>query len=128
VRVPFHKPTKTTSSRVEFRGLDSSANPYLAFAVLLAAGMAGVEGAYELPEGAEDAVWDLTERERRAMGIEPLPTDLFRALEVFESSELMADTLGEQVFEFFLRDKQQEWQRYREQVTDHELRSTFSRV
>ena len=128
VRVPFHKPTKGTSSRVEFRGLDSSANPYLAFSVLLAAGMAGIEGEYELPEGAEDAVWDLTERERRAMGIDPLPTDLFRALESFEGSELMAGTLGEQVFEFFLRDKRQEWQRYREQVTDYELRSTFSRV
>jgi len=62
------------------------------------------------------------------MGIEPLPTDLFRALENFESSELMAATLGEQVFEFFLRDKKQEWDRYREQVTDHELASTFSRV
>src|SRR5699024_6447193 len=82
-----------------------------------AAGMAGIEGEYELPEGAEDAVWDLTERERRAMGIEPLPTDLFRALEAFEGSELMASTLGEQVFEFFLRDKRQEWQRYREEVT-----------
>src|SRR5699024_6543588 len=128
VRVPFHKPTKGTSSRVEFRGLDSSANPYLAFSVLLAAGMAGIEGEYELPEGAEDAVWDLTERERRAMGIEPLPTDLFRALEAFEGSELMASTLGEQVFEFFLRDKRQEWQRYREQLTDHELRATFPRA
>ena len=128
VRVPFHKPTKTTSSRVEFRGLDSSANPYLAFAVLVAAGRAGGGGGDERAEGAEDAVWELTERERRAMGIEPLPTDLFRALEVFEGSELMADTLGEQVFEYFLRDKREEWHRYREQVTDHELRSTFSRV
>lgn len=128
VRVPFHKPTKGTSSRVEFRGADSATNPYLAFAVLLAAGMAGIEGEYELPEGAEDAVWELTENERRSMGIEPLPTDLFRALETFESSELMARTLGEQVFEFFLRDKRNEWNRYREQVTEYELASTFSRI
>lgn len=96
--------------------------------MLLAAGMAGIEGEYELPEGAEDAVWELTENERRSMGIEPLPTDLFRALETFESSELMARTLGEQVFEFFLRDKRNEWNRYREQVTEYELASTFSRI
>ncbi|MFD1835871.1 glutamine synthetase family protein [Brachybacterium rhamnosum] len=128
VRVPFHKPTKGTSSRVEFRGLDSASNPYLAFAVLLAAGLEGIEQEYELPEGSEDAVWDLTERERQAMGIEPLPTDLFRALESFEGSELMARTLGEQVFEFFLRDKRNEWSRYREQVTAYELDATFGRV
>ncbi|MCL6424071.1 type I glutamate--ammonia ligase [Brachybacterium sp. JHP9] len=125
VRVPFHKPTKGTSSRIEFRGADSACNPYLAFAALLSAGMAGIEGEYELPEGAEDTVWELTERERRAMGIEPLPSDLYRALEVFEGSELMASVLGEQVFEYFLRNKHQEWQRYREQVTPQELSTTF---
>lgn len=128
VRVPFHKPTKGTSSRVEFRGLDSAANPYLAYAALLAAGLAGIEGEYDLPEGAEDAVWDLTERERDAMGIQPLPTDLFRALETFESSELMAETLGETVFQYFLRNKREEWRQYREQVTAFELRSTFHAV
>ncbi|MDO5662803.1 MAG: glutamine synthetase family protein [Brachybacterium sp.] len=128
VRVPFHKPTKGTSSRVEFRGADSATNPYLAFAVLLDAGLAGIEGEYELPEGAEDAVWELTERERRALGIEPLPSDLYRALESFEASELMAETLGEQVFEYFLRNKREEWHQYRAQVTPGELATTFSRV
>lgn len=128
VRVPFHKPTKGTSSRVEFRGLDSAANPYLAFAVLLAAGMEGIKNEYELPEGAEDAVWELTPRERDAMGIDPLPTDLFRALQTFENSELMAATLGEQAFEFFLRNKREEWRQYREQVTDFELASSFSAI
>ena len=128
VRVPFHKPTKGTSSRVEYRGTDSATNPYLAFAVLLAAGMKGIEEGYDMPEGAEDAVWELTDRERQAMGIEPLPTDLFRALDNFEHSELMAETLGEQVFEFFLRDKRNEWSRYREQVTRYELESTFGRI
>lgn len=125
VRVPFHKPTKGTSSRVEFRGLDSAANPYLAFAALLAAGLKGIEEEYPLPEGAEDTVWELTERERKAMGIEPLPSDLLRAIESFETSELMADVLGEQVFEYILRDKRREWEGYRRQVTDSELRTTF---
>ncbi|GAB2548942.1 glutamine synthetase family protein [Brachybacterium huguangmaarense] len=128
VRVPFHKPTKGTSSRVEFRGADSAVNPYLAFAVLLESGLAGVEGGYDLPDGAEDTVWALTDKERRALGYEPLPTDLFRALESFEASELMARTLGEQVFEYFLRNKHAEWQRYREQVTPVELESTFFRI
>ena len=81
-----------------------------------------------LPDGAEDTVWALTDKERRALGYEPLPTDLFRALESFEASELMARTLGEQVFEYFLRNKHAEWQRYREQVTPVELESTFFRI
>ncbi|WP_058234069.1 type I glutamate--ammonia ligase [Devriesea agamarum] len=125
VRVPFHKPTKGNSSRVEFRGLDSAANPYLAFAVLLAAGLQGIEEEYELPDGAEDNVWDLSDRERQSLGYEALPTDLFRALEEFESSELMAQTLGEQVFDFFVRNKREEWARYRRQVTPYELASAF---
>lgn len=128
VRVPFHKPTKGTSSRVEFRGLDSAANPYLAFAVLLGAGIKGIEEQYELPEGAEDTVWELTERERKAMGIEPLPSDLLRALERFETSDLMADILGEQVFEYILRNKRREWSEYRNQVTALELRYSFNAI
>jgi len=128
VRVPFHKPTKGTSSRVEFRGLDSAANPYLAFAALLGAGMKGIEEEYELPEGAEDTVWQLTDRERRALGIDPLPTDLYRALEAFEESELMAEILGEQVFEHILRNKHDEWHTYRSQVTGVELETTFGRI
>ena len=59
------------------------------------------------------------------MGIEPLPSDLLRAIESFETSELMADVLGEQVFEYILRDKRREWEGYRRQVTDSELRTTF---
>ena len=70
-------------------------------------------------------MWELTERERKAMGIEPLPSDLLRAIESFETSELMADVLGEQVFEHILRDKRREWEGYRRQVTDSELRTTF---
>lgn len=128
IRVPYHKPTKGTSSRIEFRGLDSAANPYLAFAVLLGAGLKGIEENLELPEGAEDTVWELTDRERQALGIKPLPSDLLRALEAFESSELMPEILGEQVFEFILRNKRREWQEYRYQITDYELKSTFNAI
>jgi glutamine synthetase len=120
VRVPMYKPQKGQSTRVEFRALDSACNPYLAYALLLAAGLEGIEQVYELPPGAEDNVWALTERERRALGIEPLPASLAEAIEVMEHSELAARTLGEHVFEFFLRNKRAEWEDYRRQVTAYE--------
>jgi glutamine synthetase len=121
VRVPMYKPQKGQSTRIEVRTLDSACNPYLAFAVLLAAGLKGIEEGYELPPGAEDDVWLLTEAERRAMGIDPLPQNLAEAIAVMERSELVAQTLGEQVFDFFLRNKRAEWQEYRNQVTAFEL-------
>jgi glutamine synthetase len=121
VRVPMYKPGKPNSTRVEFRSIDTAANPYLAFAVMLAAGLKGIEEGYELPPGAEDDVWALTESERRALGIEPLPTSLGEAVAVMERSELVAETLGEHVFDFFLRNKRAEWAEYRRQVTPFEL-------
>jgi glutamine synthetase len=122
VRVPMYKPSKSQSTRIEVRSLDTACNPYLAYAVLLAAGMKGVEEGYELGPGAEDDVWALTDAERRAMGIEPLPTSLADAIAVMERSELVAETLGEHVFDFFLRNKRTEWDDYRRQVTAYELR------
>jgi glutamine synthetase len=120
VRVPMYKPTKGQSTRIEFRSLDSAANPYLAYAVILAAGLKGVEQGYDLPPGSEDDVWSLTEGERRALGIDPLPQSLDEAIRVMESSELVAETLGEHVFDFFLRNKRTEWEEYRQQVTAFE--------
>ncbi len=121
IRVPMYKPLKGNSTRIEFRSLDSAANPYLAFAVLLAAGLKGIEEGYELPPGAEDDVWALTEAERKAMGMKPLPSSLAQAVEFMERSELVAETLGEHVFEFFLRNKRDEWHEFRRQVTQWEL-------
>jgi len=121
VRVPMYKPHKGNSTRVEFRSVDAACNPYLAFAVILAAGLKGIEGDYELPPGAEDDVWALTSAERRALGIRPLPQDLDQAIRVMQDSELVAETLGEHVFDFFLRNKRAEWQEYRRQVTEYEL-------
>jgi glutamine synthetase len=121
VRVPMYKPNKGQSTRIEVRTLDSACNPYLAFAVLLGAGLKGVEEEYELPPEAEDDVWGLTDAERRAMGIKPLPASLGLALEVMEESELVAEVLGEHVFDFFLRNKRQEWLDYRHEVSRFEL-------
>jgi glutamine synthetase len=122
VRVPMYKPGKGQSTRVEYRALDSACNPYLAFAVMLAAGLKGIEDGLELPEGADDNVWSLTESERRAMGISRLPESLAQAISIMEESELVAETLGEGVFDFFLRNKRHEWEEYRRQVTPYELR------
>ena len=121
VRVPMYKPQKGQSTRIEVRTLDPACNPYLAYAVLLAAGLKGIEEGYELPPGAEDDVWSLTESERRVLGIAPLPQNLAEAIAAMEGSELLAETLGEHVFDFFLRNKRQEWHDYRAQVTPFEL-------
>ena len=120
VRIPMYKPDKGQSTRIEYRALDSAANPYLAYAVLLAAGLKGIEENYPLPEGAEDDVWSLTDAERRALGIHLLPQTLDQAISAMENSELVAETLGEHVFDFFLRNKRAEWSEYRRQVTQWE--------
>ncbi|RXR26079.1 glutamine synthetase [Oerskovia turbata] len=122
VRVPMYKPGKGNSSRIEYRALDSATNPYLAYAVILAAGLKGIEEGYELPEATEDDVWELTDAERRALGIKPLPQSLDAAIQIMETSELVAETLGEHVFDFVLRNKRQEWDAYRSQVTPFELK------
>ncbi|HEY6737513.1 MAG TPA: type I glutamate--ammonia ligase [Actinopolymorphaceae bacterium] len=126
VRVPMYKPEKSQSTRIELRSIDSACNPYLAYAVMLAAGLKGVEHGYELPPGAEDDVWSLTEGERRALGIDPLPQSLDEAIRVMRTSELVAETLGEHVFDFVLRNKQAEWEQYRRQVTAYERESMIS--
>ncbi len=120
IRVPMYKPNKGASTRMELRTIDSACNPYLAFAVILAAGMKGIGESYDLPLEAEDDVWSLNERERKSLGIDPLPTSLAEAIRVAESSELLADALGEHVFDFFLRNKRSEWDEYRVQVSAFE--------
>ncbi len=125
VRVPMYKPSKGASARVELRSIDSAANPYLAYALVLSAGLAGIENDYELPEGAEDDVWSLTERQRQALGIKPLPRSLDTAITLMENSELAAETLGEHVFDFVLRNKRAEYEAYRAQVTPWELKTSL---
>ncbi|MBW3601991.1 MAG: glutamine synthetase family protein [Actinobacteria bacterium] len=122
VRVPMYKPKKSSSTRIEFRVPDPACNPYLAFAVMLAAGLRGIEKDYQLPAEAEDNIYEMTEYERRAAEITSLPLNLDGALGVMEDSELVAEALGEHVFDFFLRNKRVEWDEYRSQVTPFELR------
>jgi glutamine synthetase len=101
--------------------MDSAANPYLAYALLLAAGLKGIEEGYELPPETEDDVWSLSDLERRAMGIDSLPQSLDHAIKKLEESELAAEVLGESVFSFVLANKRREWEHYRSQVTPFEI-------
>jgi glutamine synthetase len=121
VRVPVVKSGKSESTRVEYRAPDSACNPYLAFAVILAAGLQGIEHGYQLPAEADANLFTLSGDELRAKGIAHLPGDLNEALELMESSELLANTLGEHVFEWFIRNKRQEWSEYNAHVTQFEL-------
>ncbi|MEX0658493.1 MAG: glutamine synthetase family protein [Egibacteraceae bacterium] len=121
VRIPRYKPKKSSSTRIEFRAPDPACNPYLAFSVILAAGLEGIDKGYELPPEAQDNIYELTHAERRAAGIGSLPHNLDGALRAMEESELVAEALGEHVFEFFLRNKRVEWDEYRSQVTPYEI-------
>ncbi|HVL92846.1 MAG TPA: type I glutamate--ammonia ligase [Acidimicrobiales bacterium] len=121
VRVPVPKRGKKESTRIEYRAPDPACNPYLAFAVVLAAGLKGVEQGYELPPEAAANLYDMTPEERLADGISALPGSLSDALGEMERSELVAETLGEHVFEWFLRNKRSEWAEYKAQVTQFEI-------
>lgn len=125
VRVPTYRLNKEESRRVEVRLPDTACNPYLAFSVMLGAGLKGIKEGYELDEPAEDDISNLSFRERRAMGYNDLPSSLDQALRQMEKSELVADILGEHVFEFFLRNKWREWRDYQEQITPWELRNNL---
>jgi glutamine synthetase len=125
IRVPLYKPNKSNSSRIEYRAIDSAANPYLAYALILSAGLKGIENGYELPAETEDNVWNLTDSERRAMGIQPLPQSLDHAIRKLEESELAAEVLGEEVFSYVLANKRREWSEYRAQVTPFELQQNL---
>jgi glutamine synthetase len=121
VRVPTIKKGKTSSTRVEYRAPDAACNPYLAFSVLLAAGLAGIENNYELPPELTGNVFEMTASERAAVGIERLPATLSHAIDDMERSELVAEALGEHVFGWFLRNKRAEWDRFQHHVSRFEL-------
>ena len=121
VRVPVVKSGKTESTRVEYRAPDSACNPYLAFAVILAAGLRGIEEGYELPPEADANLFELSPDELAAKGIGSLPISLNDAVDEMERSKLLLDTLGDHVFEWFLRNKRAEWTAYRAEVTPFEL-------
>src|SRR6478735_6133851 len=121
VRLPAPKKGKESSTRIEFRSPDPACNPYLAFSVMLAAGLKGVEEGYDLPPEATNNIYEMTPEERAAEGIGSLPQSLAEAVTVMEDSELVAEALGEHVFDYFIRNKRSEWADYKAHVTPWEL-------
>ena len=121
VRVPEYRPGKEKATRIELRSPDPACNPYLAFAVMLAAGLEGIDKKYEAPAPVEENVYEMNEKERKARGIETLPGSLEEAIRLMENSELIRTTLGDHVFNAFIENKKIEWNKYRAHVTDWEL-------
>jgi glutamine synthetase len=121
IRVPGYKPGKEEATRVEFRSPDPACNPYLAFAVMLAAGLDGIENNYELVQPVERNVYTMTEKEREEMGIGSLPKDLHEATQIAKKSDWLRNTLGDHVYFKLIENKEIEWETYRSQVTSFEL-------
>jgi glutamine synthetase len=121
VRVPLYHPGREQATRMELRCPDPACNPYLTFAVLLQAGLEGIEQGYELPEPMEKNLYHLSPEERQRQGIEQLPETLGEAVEIAAGSELVLRTLGEHMFNRFIEIKRREWEDYRVQVTQWEL-------
>lgn len=121
VRVPMYKVGKENATRIELRSPDPACNPYLAFSVMLAAGLKGVQENYQLQEPIEKDIFEMSAEERKNENIDSLPGSLLEAILELEKSQLMKDTLGEHVFEKFIENKKIEWEKYAMQITQQEL-------
>ncbi|MGB9698668.1 MAG: glutamine synthetase family protein [Thermodesulfobacteriota bacterium] len=121
IRVPMYKPGKEEATRIEFRSPDPACNPYLAFSVMLAAGLAGIKEKITPPEPVEENVYKMSAAERERRGIKQLPGSLLEAIQLTEKSKLVREALGDHIFEHFIENKKLEWDRYRIQITSYEL-------
>ncbi|MEW6103654.1 MAG: type I glutamate--ammonia ligase [bacterium] len=126
IRIPVYHPGKEQSTRAELRCPDPACNPYLTFAVMLNAGLDGIENGYELEEPMEKNLYHLSDEERKELGISSLPGSLGEAVVIAEKSELVKKTLGNHVFPRFIELKKKEWEEYRIQVTEYELEKYLS--
>jgi len=121
VRVPMYKPGKEKATRVEYRSPDPACNPYLAFSVMLAAGLKGIEEKYDLPVPVEEDIYTMAPARREEHSIDCLPGSLAEALAIAEKSDLVRDALGGHIFEKFVANKKIEWDRYRTHVSGFEI-------
>jgi glutamine synthetase len=121
IRVPIAKRGNPTATRIEYRSPDPACNPYLAFSVVLAAGMRGIAEGYELPVEADANLFEIGDEVLAKLGIDQLPQSLSDALRAMEQSELVHDALGEHIFEWFLRNKRTEWRAYKTHVSMFEI-------
>ena len=122
IRVPAYKPGREASRRIEYRAPDPACNPYLAFSVMLAAGLQGIEQKYELPPPVEENVHQMSPEERDSQGIEALPRNLWEAIQIAEGSKLVRQALGDEVFGSFIENKKIEWESYHSHVGNFEIR------
>ena len=121
IRVPMYKPGKEVATRIEFRAPDPACNPYLAFAVMLAAGLKGIEDEYEIPDPIEEDIYNMSRKEKTARGITTLPDNLYEAILEVAKSELVKEALGEHIFNKFIENKKIEWDMYRTHVSKYEI-------
>jgi len=128
VRIPEYTSADEVHTRIEYRSPDPSCNPYLAFAVMLAAGLDGIEKELPLPPPVEENVLEMGEEERRRRGITPLPTSLLEAIEEAEATPFMRGALGAHVYESLIRQKRIEWDRYSRHVSDFEYAEYLPRL
>ena len=128
VRVPMYKPGKEKATRMEFRSPDPVCNPYLAFAVMLAAGLKGIEENYLPPDPVEEDIYEMDEAARDRAGIDSLPGSLFEAIQEVEKSELVRETLGDHIFNKFIENKKIEWDCYRTHVSQYEIEKYLPRM
>ena len=126
VRIPMYKPGKEKATRIEYRSPDPSCNPYLAFSVMLAAGLEGINKKYKLAEPANDNIYHMSEEEKEKAGIRSLPEDLLEAIKIAEKSKLIKECIGDKVFEYFIRNKKMEWNEYKAQVSQYEIEKYLS--
>ena len=122
VRVPEYRPGREKATRIEFRSPDPACNPYLCFSVMLAAGLDGIKNNLQAPDPVEANVYEMTAEERKNRGINTLPGSLAEAIQLAEGSKLVREALGEHVFNSFIENKKKEWDEYRTQVSEYELK------
>ena len=125
VRVPAYKPGKESAVRVEYRSPDPACNPYLAFAVMLAAGLEGVDKKYKLPAANDRDLAKMDEEAMKQANIGTLPRDLSQAIDAAEGSKVLRKALGDHVFEKYIENKKIEWENFRAQVTTYELEQSL---
>ncbi|MGD8881821.1 MAG: glutamine synthetase family protein [Desulfobacterales bacterium] len=128
IRVPMYKPGKEAATRIEFRSPDPACNPYLAFAVMLMAGLKGVDENYSLPEPIEEDIYEMDEAARDEAGIVSLPGSLFEAIQELEKSEVVKETLGDHIYHQFIANKKIEWNRYRTHVSRYEIENYLPKL
>ncbi len=128
VRVPITRSTRPDSTRIEYRSPDPACNPYLAFSLILEAGLKGIEKEYELPLETTKNLYLLDTKQMKEEKITALPPNLGEAIQIMEDSELVYEVLGEHVFEWFIKNKKNDWAQYQANVSQFELERYFPRL